>query len=216
MADVFLKIEERLENPEPLLKQLGILGKTASIRAFTEQKLGEFSWPAKYGGAGSPFLNVAGAIEDFNSGRTSPKADRLVDRPALMGEGNRGGLVASVDYRVDSKDSVEIGSNKDYANLMQKGGRTSVTLSLDGRARFMQWLTGKKSVKVRGKFGETPTKRKASEYADNVFVRRIVTHGPKPYNHTITVAARPFVGIDDNLRGEMVQTVERYFGEGKL
>lgn len=214
MADVFVKIEERMENPAPLLKQLGILGKAAAINAFSEQRLGEFSWPAKYGGTGNPFLNVAGAIEDFNSGRKAPKADRLVDRPALIGEGERGGLKATVDYQVQG-DAVEIGSNKPYANLMQRGGRSSVTLSIDGRARFMQWLVGNKSVKVRGKFGQEPTKRRSSEYVNNVFVKKIVASGPKPYAHTITVAARPFVGITEELKSEMVLAVERYFEEGK-
>lgn len=217
MADVFIKLEERLENPERLLKQLGILGKSASIRSFSEQRLGEFAWPAKYGGTGNPFLNMAGAIEDFNSGRSTPKADRLKERPALMGEGERGGLKASVDYRVDGKDAVEIGSNKDYATLMHRGGRSAVTLSLDGRARFVQWLGSKRSVSIRGKFGEKPTKKKPSEYVNNVFVKRMLaSDSTKPYVHMITVAARPFVGVDDRLREEMLKAVERYFERGEL
>lgn len=145
MADVFVKMTEKLENPQPLLKQLGLLGVKESRAAFRKQAFGDIPWSAKYNNAGDPFINVAGAIEDFNAGK-NPKPSNLVSRPALIGEGDRGGLRASISYQVLGSEGVEVGSNKPYASLMNRGGNSSVTLSVSGFARLVDWI-GKSSIK---------------------------------------------------------------------
>jgi phage gpG-like protein len=206
MADVFVNLAQRLENPRPLLKQLGLLGVKASRDAFRKQRFGDIPWSAKYNDAGSPFINVAGAIEDFNAGK-NPKLANLVSRPALIGEGDRGGLRASIDYQVTGADGVEIGSNKPYASLMNRGGNTSVTLSLSGYAKLTDWIGRKRKVRAGG------VSRPQSDYANNVFIKHIVKSGA-PYVHAIRVKARPFIGFTDELMEDIVDAVQRYFGDG--
>ncbi|HLG42486.1 MAG TPA: hypothetical protein VI643_03895 [Planctomycetota bacterium] len=110
-----------LSDLKPVLTGLGALGVASSQRAFYEQRLGEHEWPARYPSMPDPFLNIAGALADFIAGRESPKPSRFDRRPALIDEGNRGGLLGSFTFDVSDDKTVEWGTNKDYAQKHHEG-----------------------------------------------------------------------------------------------
>src|SRR3990167_6478847 len=91
-----LKLERALSAPSPLTKQIGVLVAKDCMKAFEKQRLGDIIWPERYEGMEDPVINIAGALQDFISGRVAPKPNRFQSRPALIDEGMRGGLLASL------------------------------------------------------------------------------------------------------------------------
>lgn len=187
------RLEAALDNPKPLLEAWGKMGTALSQRAFVDQKLGDDSWPERYPGQSGPKLNVAGALQDFNSGRAKPKPNRFQDRPALVDEGFRGGLWGSITYDVKG-DSVEWGSNKEYASKMQYGGRSVIRLSESAVDRAKKWL-----FTPGGK-----TRKNRDGYAEKLW------HALMTRIHSQSVIPRPFVGITDELKADMLKGGELF------
>lgn len=121
-----VRLRQELENPQALMKKLGAMVLGASIDSFRLQHLGPFEWKPRYPNQEGAKLNIAGAVSDFANGRFSPKPIRFVDKPALIDEGFRGGLVASMTYKPLDSTSFEVGTNKPYAAKQFYGDRKSV------------------------------------------------------------------------------------------
>lgn len=189
---------KRLGNLKPLLKVWGLMGVSASQNAFTDQKFGDKVWPARYPNQAPPKLNIAGTVADFNAGRSSPKPNRFQDRPALVDEGYRGGLVGSISSEVVSDTAVEWGTTKPYAALHQKGGQSTQAITTAAKERISAWLF-KKNGNVRS--GREP------------FVGKLWPLLGKS-SITTNVAERPFVGIPTELANDMVKASEAFL-EGK-
>lgn len=77
-----LKIYRVLQQPQRVLKQIGAVVLADAQRAFKDQGLGELKWPARYPKQQPPFVNIAGVVSDFLSGRKKPPARRFDSRPA--------------------------------------------------------------------------------------------------------------------------------------
>ena len=76
------RIKRILERPEPILRQLGLVLLADAQKAFSDQKLGDISWPARYPNQEAPHVNIAGVVADFLAGRKTPPERRFQNRPA--------------------------------------------------------------------------------------------------------------------------------------
>lgn len=163
MAKGLEGLQDALENPEPLLKRWGALMVAASHEAFRLQRWGRTPWPARYGGSmPPPFINIMGALKDFQSGRDAPRQVQFQERPALIDEGMRGGLMGSINYITKvsgTETTVEVGTNKEYAALHFFGGKQSITLTGAAKERVKAWLF--KSKQDKNKFDKLgrPTRK---------------------------------------------------------
>lgn len=125
-------LEKRVENPEPMLKQIGAMMVAESQQAFREQAFGGKAWRAR-----GP-INVFGIIADFAEGRRSPPDRRFQTRPALV---DKGRLAASIAFRLVSQDTVEVGSSLPYAQAHQAGEEVeSETITEKVQDRLWDWL----------------------------------------------------------------------------
>lgn len=131
------QIRQRLDNPEPILRQWGALLLKTSQRAFVDQSFDGKAWPARYPQQARPKLNLAGVIQDFATGRNAPKAIRFVDRPAVIDTKD---LFRSLSFALISKDTVEAGSNIDHAGLQNFGGETVQPITPAIKERLRNWL----------------------------------------------------------------------------
>lgn len=189
---------KRIGNLKPLLKVWGLMGVSASQKAFTDQKFGDKAWPARYPNQSTPKLNIAGTLADFNAGRSSPKPNRFQDRPALFDEGYRGGLVGSLSSEVVSDTAVEWGTTKPYAALHQTGGQSTQPVTQGAKERISAWLFQKNGNVRKGR---------------KPFVGKLWKLLGKT-ELTTKVHERPFVGIHSELASDMVKASEAFM-EGK-
>lgn len=195
-------LEYALDNPnrpkkatEGLMKQWGAMMVETSQRSFVEQKLGEWEWPARYQGMSSPFINIAGTLQDFNQGRANPKPNRFQDRPALVDNGMRGGLWGSISYQVTGPKEVAAGSNKSHSGLHQQGGQSVVRVTEEGYQRGRNWLFTKKGDPKKGREG----------YVEKLWPALFQR------SHRVNVAKRPHVGVTPQLAQDMIRATSEYF-----
>lgn len=202
------KLKAALNQPGQLLAMIGALVVNDCRRAFHRQALGDIQWQERYPGMASPKINIAGALADFISGRPSPKPNRFQDRPALIGEGMRGGLQASVTYRVAGKDTVMVGSNKPYASLQQEGGTSEQTYGEDVKKRIETWLF-KQRRRPGPRGGRFEPRRNREGYVKHLapLLHKNV--------HRQRVIARPFIGVTDNAERQIRMAVQRFFVEAQ-
>jgi phage gpG-like protein len=194
-----LRLKQELENPKALMKQLGAMTLGASIDSFKNQRLGpDIKWAARYPNQGPPKLNLAGFVSDFANGRLSPKPIRFVDRPVLIDEGFRGGLVGSMTYRAIDNTSFEVGTNKPYASKHQFGGIVHQKVTKPMKDAMKRWL-------YKGGDREKGVKKKAGPYEDKV--RKLL----RKHFLTTQIGKRPFVGMFQQLWDDILMTIEEYF-----
>ena len=241
LAPIFLKQLRKLTltmvSPRALLKQVGQLVAKDCRKAFPEQKLGDIRWEERYPGQRSPKLNIAGALQDFISGRTAPKPNRFQDRPALVDEGMRGGLQGSITENVISDKTVRVGTNRVYAALHQEGGESTQTVTKDAQDRIRNWLYPQRRVfEGKGfatKKGFRPDKNRKvthhgptgagekvktlrSEYGihlkrflpEHWSIGSFVNSVGGAIDYTQKVIARPFVGVTPNAKEELEKLVK--------
>ena len=218
-----IKLRTALENPEPLLKQLGALGARSAQRAFREQALGTIQWPARYPNQKAPKLNIAGALQDFKAGRSAPKPNRFRDRPALVDEGMRGGIQGSITFQVTGNNEVAWGTNKEYAAIQQSGGQSRQTVTKDAKRRIAFWLIKeqrqisravlKKLPKFKGGILAEEAKKKRSKAVQRAALVGKLEFLTKPdVTELVTnVHPRPFLGITDELERNLREATVRYF-----
>lgn len=204
-------------NGKGLMKQIGALGVAASQKAFRDQALGGIKWDPRYPGQKEPKLNIAGALMDFKSGRKAPKPNRFQDRPALIDEGQRGGMWGSLTLEVTGPLSVAWGTNKEYARVHQEGGHISIRYDDATRQRIKEWLY---------KPGHGPVRRKMEPRGVlRTNVVRPGLGGPRTRNEyaqhlrpllvtsiwSQRIIRRPFVGITDELQKDINAAITLYF-----
>ena len=200
-----------------LLKYYGSLGVASSMKAFREQKLGNYKWPARYEGQEAPEFNYAGALMDWKSGRKSPKPNRFQDRPALIDEGMRGGLQGSLTFELLGAFAVQWGTNKTYGPLHNLGGMVSISYDAATRKRIEDWLYvgGSPKSKKFGSLRQNKVKTKGgtvirrSAYADHV--NQILNRNPWVQK----IAKRPFVGITSELAQDLVKATEYHYNKAQ-
>ena len=188
------RLKRALDDTSPLMRECGALMLATSQAAFRLQRLGDREWPAKYPGMGEPFINIAGALEDWNSGRKSPKPSRFQARPANVDEGLRGGVWGSLTFD-STKDTARAGSNKTYAPRIGKGGTSAQIITSGAKAAIKDWLWTKKGKPRAGRAG---------------YVRHL-NHLLHKSVYTQRVIARPFLGFTDQLNDRLTKTVAFYF-----
>ena len=124
------RIEAALLKPQAALKQIGAMMVAESQQAFKDQSFGGKPWAAR-----AP-VNVYGIIADFAEGKKKPPERRFQDRPALRDTGR---LSASIAFQIVAADTVEVGTNLDYANVLQVGG-TIKSKKITGSVRKALWM----------------------------------------------------------------------------
>ena len=192
------KLRESLDKPDRLMKKIGALAVGESQKAFENQALGNIQWPERYPGMKPPFLNVAGALQDFNAGRKAPKPNRFQDRPALVDEGQRGGIWGSLTFKLTGNHSVEAGSNKPYANTHQEGaekGEVFITVTQTARDGIKDWLYTSRGKVRSGRDGYVP---KLKPLLSELF-------------YTQKILARPFVGVTDDFEQDAIAETKDFF-----
>jgi len=142
------RLQAGLKDPQSLLRQIGTLLLVQATRAFEEQGLGDIKWKPRYPNQKAPMVNIAGSLQDLNKGR-EPKARRFQRRPALM---DSKALYQSVSKnnpaasRLLGAHVIEVGSVKEYAGLMQHGGRSTQAVTSQAKKTLAKW-----SKSLRGK-----------------------------------------------------------------
>jgi len=124
----------------PLMTELAMMGEASAMKAFETQTFDGTRWLPRYPEQKPPKFNVAGALQDWASGRKAPKPSRFTDRPALVDEGMRGGLWGSIRGRVIDAQTAEWGTTKEYANVHQFGGVSVQPITEDTKERIRKWL----------------------------------------------------------------------------
>jgi phage gpG-like protein len=174
------RMERALANPVAALRQIGALMVGETQATFRNQGLGAQRWPPRH------VPNVFGILADFHAGRTPP-ARRFQPAPVLRDTGRLSGSIA---YELMGRMSVRAGTNIDYAEVHQHGGRVeSVAIDSQVRSRLWAWLRRRPRA-LRKQLGWLLNKK----FRD----RRL----------SMTVPARPFVGVT----ADTVRAVEQIVG----
>lgn len=176
---------DRLQSYNSLLMEIGYKVQNYGAEAFDKQAFGDKDWPAAYWGKGSPFINLAGAIDDLTY---SPNihADRLRPRPVLKHTGRLRTAVQNATIS-PGKDNVLVTVDCPYAGLHNEGGDSTQTITPNIKANLKIWL------------GANPNYSSRLSFLYNV------------NSVTTTVNARPFIGVNEEIENEFVDIVETYF-----
>jgi hypothetical protein len=212
LKDQIRRFRAQLKNPDrplmggkTLMSWIGALGVASSQKAFMDQALGDIKWSPRYPNQEPPKLNIAGFIMDFKSGRTQPKPNRFQDRPALVDEGNRGGIWGSLTFQVLGALDVAWGTYKSYAKKQQEGGVTMIRYDDATKDRMRDWLYTKDGRKRESQAGRTKNPR--SDYEKHV--RPLLRKQKRIWSQT--VIARPFVGVTDQLQSDIEKAIKLYY-----
>jgi phage gpG-like protein len=182
------RIEANLDRPNAALKQIGALMVSESQQAFKAQKFGKDSWEAR-----AP-INVYGIIADFAEGKKKPPDRRFERRPALRDTGR---LAASIAFQVISDDTVEVGTNLEYASVHQAGGRIeSKKITPAVRKALWAWLK-KQGRELKSELGFLLNKK----FENKTLVGE--------------VQARPFIGVTQQTIEDVKEAVGVYIMEAK-
>ena len=189
-------VQDRLANPHPVMKAIGMLVVAAAQRAFEDKALGDFKWPEQYEGAPEPWIHVAGATADLSKGE-GVKGSRFGPADTLMDSGD---LWRSIDTRHAGRNEVHVGAGVDYAKYHQWGSDhvgPSVQTVTDAMRRALSHEISNAS----------PNRRDALGKLWNWFRK----------DHVETrVQQRPFLGITEELEGQIRMAVVEFMEEGKL
>lgn len=183
------RLKAALKDPAPALRRIGPILEAGASKAFVEQRFGDFVWPPRYPNQAEPFINVAGALADFNKGATKPKARRFDRRPALRDTGQ---LLGSIRSALVGKDSVEVGTTVPYAASHQFGLVSTQPIAEGAKKRIAKWLFTDE--------GE-PFKKQMTPLT-----------GPQKVWDT-EVVQRPFLGVTNQMEDEIQDTTEDVLAE---
>lgn len=143
--DAFIR---RLDDPRDPLETIGVILTRGSQQAFDRQAFGSKPWPARYFGRGTPFVNVAGLLQDLGEA-PRVKSRRFEKRPALSDTGQ---LRNTITWNVNG-DEVEYGSPRDYAKTHQQGGESSVPITPTTIKNLAKWLRTSQGVPFQKRLG---------------------------------------------------------------
>jgi phage gpG-like protein len=216
--DAAFVLKRRLKSARKLLKQFGALLVSDSQGAFQDQEFGGVRWPERYPQQADPFLNIAGAVQDFTEGRKEPRSDRFQRRPALVT--NDAALSRSISSAVVGDDAVQVGSVVPYADAHQLGLTTSQPVTEDTKDRIAEWIYGEstkktfvpdyvsdaevsKFARAKGmraeKGGKRNRKGEATFKVPNPYRTKLeFLLQPDVHELTTQVHARPFIGVTEH------------------
>lgn len=111
-------LDKRLRTPRQALQEIGNFLVKQARESFDRQGRNGVRWIAR------KVPNIMGIIEDLKRGPTI-KSSRFAGRPALV---DSGGLKNTLRVRTTS-DTVTVASLKSYADLHQRGGKSSIEVT---------------------------------------------------------------------------------------
>lgn len=179
-------VRDALRRKGKILKQIGIILEKTATRAFLVQQLGTYKWEPRYPNQIGPFINIAGALQDFTQGAAQPKMRRFDRIPALKDSDE---LSKSPRARIVGADEVEVGSSLPYADRMHRGGEGQQVVTDAAKELMRAWI-------------ETP---RGAVYSE----RMAPLLRPATNIWTTTVVARPIFGLTDLAKREIVDVIER-------
>lgn len=187
-TDPWVELRNALREKKRALKMVGAVLESGAQRAFEEERFGDRKWPGRYPNQADPFINVAGAMADFEGGAEAPKGRRFDRRPALTDTGNLAGSIASKQV---GRNRVEVGTMVEYAADHQWGLTSSMRLTKGGKQRLAKWLLGGSGRPYRKKM--VPLLSKTS--------------------HDTDIVQRPFLGVTEEMEDDIQRTVEIVIAE---
>lgn len=181
--------------PPELLRAVGSMAVSISQRAFRDQAFDGVPWPGRYPNQSDPFINVAGMVADFRSGKTRLPARRFERRPALRDIGT---LFNSLGFKVVDANTVEVGADKNiapYADLHNAGGKTTQPVTETVRKALSKWLKSKQGRPHREKVGFL--------FRTDVLETQLVR--------------RRFIGVTEALKRNVIELVQAWVeSEGRI
>jgi len=208
-GDELRAFNERTRDLTPALKAIGALLESVSQHAFQEQKLGEYVWEGRYPSQEDPFISLAGALSDFDSGATRPKERRFQRTPVLKDTGN---LMGSIASKVSGNDLVEVGSAVEYASLHNFGGFSSQPITKQAKTKIAKWISKKKPRKPKA--GAKPKTPKEQSKGEKYALKMMPMLGLDVWE--TEVVQRPFLGITDQAENDIAETLEIFLTEGRI
>ena len=165
-----LRLKKVIENPAPVLKQVGVVLLADAQKAFTSQALGTIPWPARYPRQSQPYINVAGVVADFLAGRHTPPDRRFQNRPAGQ-DTNMTKRSLTVTRAISISGYVlRVTSSTPGAANLQHGGETEQPITSGVKQLLGAWLKRlrNKVKKFKGK-AVIVTERQSSKDAPGFF-----------------------------------------------
>lgn len=197
------RIRELLEDPEDMLKKIGVVLTSESQRAFDEQEFDGEPWEGRYPNQEDPVVNVAGVARDLVTADV-PKARRFDRRPAGIDTRNLwNSLVPDRSISTPSTFVVEVGSDVEYASTVHYGGTTEIPILPIVKTRIDRFIHSKAGApyywKLVGLTGEA-----------TVLETQVV---PRPFLGITERAAKKIVSIVENGPFEVLGVAEEGGGE---
>lgn len=185
------RLVDRVEDPAPLLKKIGLALLRESSAAFDKQAFGDIPWLQRYPNQGDPMVSYAGAVADLAKGQTI-KPRRFERRPVLVDTNTlRRSLSPASGMLGSGKYWVEVGSNVEYAEKHQLGETSEQDVTETIKKNLGLWLK-----KIRNK---AKRERKAGVITEKTARQSEASEKLVFLFHTdkleTTVAKRPFLGI---------------------
>jgi hypothetical protein len=182
-----LVIKQVIDNPEPILKQIGIVLLAQAQKAFRDQRLGDIIWPARYGGR-PPHANIAGIIADFRAGKAKPPARRFQDRPAGIDTGQTLRSLTAARAITTMQNTVQVQTNTIGGRSMQEGSESVQLITKQVKKMLAEWMRHSRR-RVKREKGRSQPIRAEDYSALNLgwlFSKKSLK---------TKIAARPFLGI---------------------
>jgi phage gpG-like protein len=200
------RLRRALDNPTPVLKQIGALAVKTSRDAFREQRFGTFAWPRRYPNQSEPILNIAGALDDLSKGPRI-KDRRFEARPALIDTGQ---MRRSPTWNVETNWTLAIGTNDPKAAAHQRGDVVTTTITQTMRDNLAAYLKRARRGRNRLSKGGDPARAVAADERLKM-VRRRLGFIFKADSRKTKLNKRPFLGWPDVLQKKILATLQAYY-----
>jgi len=179
-GQVFRTLQAYVKDPRPALVGIGAYLLSRSQKAFREQRYGKKPWPSR------AVPNMMGVVRYLREKGPIPPTRYLDPTPALVDTGQ---LKMSLAMRVTAKNQVQVGSVLPYASLMNFGGQSTQEVTPLVKSRLANLLS------------RQPW---ASYYSALSWITN-----PNVSQVSVKVPARPFVGMDDDAKKNIINIVSQ-------
>ncbi len=188
-----VSLKRAVQNPVRTLKRIGIMVTSRIQKRFVTQE-------GPDGKTWAPRMNpnIPGILMDLERGSTI-KSRRFEDRPAVVDFGH---LANSITHRIESTDSVLIGTVKSYASAQQFGAERVIPITQvmkDGIAELLKSFRRKSKRAANAGApapGQDPTRLAFLLRRDEF---------------RFTIIPRPFVGISDEDHDDIIEIIRGNF-----
>jgi phage gpG-like protein len=194
--EVVARARRILDDPKPLLKQIGAIFTAQAQKAFTSQTApdGE-KWEGRYPNQDDPVVNFAGVVSDLAGGGGEIKGRRFTRRPALRDTGALFNSLRDERKAITEKGSfvVEVGSRLPYAARAQHGGISVLRITEEVREGIRKFIR--------------------SERGQPFFLRLVGFTHPSAELLETEVVPRPYFGLTDEAKERVVDLIENGVGD---